>query len=129
MHLGAVGSNPTSSARFGASHAARSVDRVDRPELFEYSFELEHGTVELLAELTIERDVVLLDAVVVYPVGEEPFDVGPALVREGLRELARHFAGRGYLWLVVRGTRLTGAGPGHTFERAIPIPRSRENET
>lgn len=68
----------------------------------------------------------MLDDAVVYPVGTERLHVGPALVREGMRTLARHFAGRGHRWLIVRGTRVTGANPGHTFERAVEIPASEE---
>lgn len=102
---------------------------MDSPQLFEYAFELEQGRVELLAEIMIEQDVVLLDAVAVYPAGDRPLRVGPTQVRVALRELARHFAGKGYRWRIVRGTRLTGAGPGHTFERTVPIPELGENET
>lgn len=95
---------------------------IEQNLLFEWSIELGHATIELLAEPIAEGETLHLKDIAVYPRAADTADIGTRAVRMIRNRLATRARRAGFLKLRVTGTRLSGAKKGRSVDVTIDLP-------
>ena len=92
---------------------------IEQNLLFEWSIELGHATIELLAEPIAKGETLHLKDIAVYSRAADTADIGTRAVRMIRNRLARR---AGFSKLRVTGTRLSGAKKGRSVDVTIDLP-------
>ena len=95
---------------------------IEQNLLFEWSIELGHATIELLAEPIAEGETLHLKDIAVYPRAADTADIGTRAVRMIRNRLATRARRAGFSKLRVTGTRLSGAKKGRSVDVTIDLP-------
>lgn len=95
---------------------------IEQNLLFEWSIELGHATIELLAEPIAEGETLHLKDIAVYPRAADTADIGTRAVRMIRNRLATRARRADFSKLRVTGTRLSGAKKGRSVDVTIDLP-------
>lgn len=97
---------------------------IEQDLLFEWSVDLEHATIELLAEPIVEGKTLHLKDIAVYPRATDTADIGARAVLTIRNQLTERARRAGFARLRVTGTRLSGAKRGRTVDITIDLTHS-----